>query len=169
MEEASAVEVFPREKSDTCVNLKVIGKIQVGDKLTTWNNRLNFEEDGWLWPIQSIKRTALRENRGRTVDVIETVLADSVQTVGNYLDRHWQILGGASANLQNTSTNHKKIEKSVNIVITDLQAAVDGLCNMKETYSEDRVISTRLEVLADTTDRDIRGIQTRVFTLARQQ
>jgi hypothetical protein len=121
--------------------LKVISKLQSGNKLMIEDNRINIMEcDKNSW--DRFIKWWLGETRQTTLDKLQSFYME-IKDVINILATH-------PAENQNTLTR----------LSTELSSSIRGLNNLMLTYSEDRTVTSQLETLSENFSLEITRITT---------
>jgi len=113
---------------DIFVNLRLISKIEVGDKLIRIEKHVNIDNSYF----QSITRWFNGSNRKESINFINLVLNKSFELNDKILSN--------------------KTEESAQILLrlnNDMKNALNGLFNLKQTYSTDKLIQSEIDVMID--------------------
>ncbi len=113
---------------DVFVNLRLISKIEVGDKLIQTEKYVNIDTSFFKF----FTRWYYGTNRNNTMEFINTILNKAFELNNNLLD--------------------EKTDESVQTLLrltTDLKNSVNGLINLKHTYSADKLIQSEIDVMID--------------------
>lgn len=106
--------------------LKFIGELQKGDKI---NTQYMFTQPSGI--ITSLSRSIFyKDNRGNTLNFCNDTISKSLRILEN---------------MENTVSHNKNFD--VNIVVSDLQKAIKGMTNLKETYIEDTKLKCDLNII----------------------
>ena len=113
------------------VNLKVLSKIECGDRLMTSKKHLELDKTkGW---VSTILRWFKEESREKTIKEIHNNLENAFTCIINI-----------------TSKNSPEIDSrefhNLSILLTELESANIGLKKLKKTYSQDATIEAKLDV-----------------------
>lgn len=137
---------FELHKTECLTNLKILAKLQVGDKLIYTNK--SFSIDKWFY-LQPLYRWYYNESRATTIKHLN----EFIQQVFSLIDI---IYANEMGHLENNYyTNVKPIvfkEENASIlisIINELQNAADGLNNLKQTYKDDVNIATSLNIIIE--------------------
>uniref|UniRef100_A0A6C0KJJ9 Uncharacterized protein n=1 Tax=viral metagenome TaxID=1070528 RepID=A0A6C0KJJ9_9ZZZZ len=125
------------EELDVCVNLKVLEKVEVGQKLITKGQYLNVEYDS-IVPV-GIRRWLRQDNRNEMLKKIRTSIDAAIELIDKLEDDDetpsGQIVLGCEYNL-----NYREY----------LSKSIQGLKNLKETYKDCTQTCAQIDVLIDT-------------------
>ncbi len=125
------------EELDVCVNLKVLEKVEVGQKLITKGQYLNVEYDS-IVPV-GIRRWLRQDNRNEMLKKIRTSIDAAIELIDKLEDDDetpsGQIVLGCEYNL-----NYREY----------LTKSIQGLKNLKETYKDCTQTCAQIDVLIDT-------------------
>lgn len=114
------------------VNLKVLSKIECGDRLITSKKFLELDKSkGWA---STFFRWFREESREKTIKEIH-----------NNLDNAFTCIINVSRFSAETPLDSKDIH-NLNILLTELQFANKGLIKLKKTYNQDATIEAKLDV-----------------------
>jgi hypothetical protein len=121
--------------------LKVISKLQSGNKLMIEDNRINIMEcDKNSW--DRFIKWWLGETRQSTIDKLQSFYMEIKDMI--------TILAIHSSENQNTLTR----------LSTELSSSIRGLNNLMLTYTEDRTITSQLETLSENFQLEVSRINT---------
>jgi hypothetical protein len=134
-------------KTNSLTNLKIISKLQVGDKLLYHDNQFNI--DKWFY-LQPLIRWYYSESRSSTLKhlnefienvfhLIEIIYSSEMGTLEN--NYYIPVSKQPVFNEENSSL-------LINIV-NELQNAVNGINNLKQTYNNDITIVSSLDILIE--------------------
>jgi hypothetical protein len=113
---------------DIFVNLRLISKIEVGNKLIQTEKHVNIDNSYF----QSISRWYRGANRNTSIRFISVILGKAFELNDELLD--------------------DKSEDSVQILLrlnSDLKNSLNGLNNLKQTYYSDKLIQSEIDVMID--------------------
>ncbi len=113
---------------DVFVNLRLISKIEVGDKLIQTDKYVNIDTSF----LKFFTRWYYGTNRNNTLGFINVVLLKAFEINSKLLE--------------------EKTDESVQILLrltTDMKNSVNGLINLKHTYSSDKLIQSEIDVMID--------------------
>ena len=113
---------------DIFVNLRLISKIEVGNKLIQTEKHVNIDNSYF----QSISRWYRGANRNTSIRFISVILGKAFELNDELLD--------------------DKTEDSVQILLrlnSDLKNSLNGLNNLKQTYCSDKLIQSEIDVMID--------------------
>lgn len=122
------------------VNIKVIAKINVGEKLSYTNGYFSIACDKTI--TAKLKRWMIGDSRLTTIDAIDSLITICL-----------------------THTSYSHAEQ--NHVIKELQSALIGLSNLMVTYQDDLTVVSRLEFIHDRIQDYIRTNTNRTFDFTR--
>ena len=125
------------EELDVCVNLKVLEKVEVGQKLITKGQYLNVEYDS-IVPV-GIRRWLRQDNRNEMLKKIRISIDAAIELIDKLEDddetSSGQIVLGCEYNL-----NYREY----------LTKSIQGLKNLKESYKDCTQTCAQFDVLIDT-------------------
>ena len=141
-------------KDDILVNLKIFSKIKKNDKLSISENLLEIENRYFA----SIRRWLNNDNR-----------KDSLLYISSIIDKAFTIIDETYSNEQQERNKH---ENNNNPVIpfkeensellkkfsVELTNAINGLINLKYTYTSDSLIQSKIDLLIDKVNIRIKKI-----------
>lgn len=113
---------------DVFVNLRLISKIEVGDKLVQSNKHVNIDTSYF----QSITRWFRGANRNDTIKFMLMIFTKAFDLNDTLLE--------------------DKTENSIQILLrlnSELKNSITGLINLKHTYSSDKLIQSEIDVMID--------------------
>jgi hypothetical protein len=127
---------FMNAIDNTILNLKVIGDIKNGDKLSTYKN--NIEIDPCCY-TRCVYRTYIGDSRVKTIKKLQCVVNDILLMTN-------QLLGFQefNDNIINVPDNKSKILQDL---IPDMINAKKGLSNLKLTYKDDVLTENQIEMI----------------------
>lgn len=113
---------------DTITKLKFIGKIQAGEKINTKHYMAIVNNDWWT----SVLRTFYNfESRGNTINFINDTIKNAISLIE-----------------QIKATNDAE-QTILSNIYKDLDQAIEGIENLKKTYSTDKIVVASLETLIE--------------------
>lgn len=118
------------------LNLKVMGDIKNGDKLSTVNT--NIEIDSYSY-VRSLYRTYLGDSRSKTVEKLSEVIEDINKVTNQLLN-----IEPFADNILELPENNAKVLQDL---IPDMVNANKGLTNLKLTYQGDVLTENKLDML----------------------
>tara|TARA_B110000211_G_scaffold78923_1_gene92552 strand:- start:1976 stop:2497 length:522 start_codon:yes stop_codon:yes gene_type:complete len=130
-------------------NLKILAKIKKNNKLVFFDDKFIIDEWNYTQPL---RRWWTEESRSATITHLEAF----IQKCFSIIDTIYQ--NECALNDETTISNSYYIpetafkEKNSNILlqfITELNNAIDGLLNLKQTYKTDITIVSSLEMLIE--------------------
>jgi hypothetical protein len=119
-------DIFDLSIEDIFINLKLISKIDVGDKLTFNNendNRFVNIESSY---IPSIARWIHNVDRKKSVNFVSNIVAQSFR-------------------INDTTTDIQMLLRFT----SEFKNVISGLMNLKQTYSDDKLIQSEIDVLIE--------------------
>jgi len=122
------IENIELTQEDIFVNLRLISKIEVGNKLIQSEKHVNIDNSYF----SSIVRWYYGCNRKETIKFINIILQKSFEL--------------------NDKLLIEKNENSAQILLrlnNDFKNALNGLNNLKQTYSSDKLIQSEIDVMID--------------------
>lgn len=126
-EEAENLDHIILCKEDVFVNLTLIAKIEVGDKLVRNKNDKHLNIDTSY--IQFITRWFRGNNRNTSLKFINLVLSKAFE-------------------INDIMLKEKNAQQLFRLT-TDLKNSLNGLNNLKQTYSYDKLIQSEIDVMID--------------------
>ena len=124
----SNIKNMELSQEDIFVNLRLISKIEVGNKLIQTDKHVNIDNSYF----QSITRWFKGNNRKDSMLFINVILTKSFEL--------------------NDKLLHEKSEESAQILLrlnNDLKNSLNGLINLKQTYSSDKLVQSEIDVMID--------------------
>lgn len=113
---------------DIFVNLRLISRIEIGDKLIQTDNHINIDTSYF----QSITRRFRGNSRNETIKFISLVLHKAFELNDKLLE--------------------DKSQDSIQILLrlnSDLKNSLSGLINLKQTYLSDKLFQSEIDVKMD--------------------
>lgn len=112
------------------VNLKVLSKIECGDRIMTSKKHLELDKSkGW---VSTFLRWFKEESREKTIKEIHNNLENAFTCI---------------TNMTMSRSEKDSIEiHNLSILLTELESANKGLIKLKKTYSQDATIEAKLDV-----------------------
>jgi len=115
---------------DVITKLKFIGKIQPGEKINTKYYMAIVNNDWWT----SVLRTFYNfESRGCTLNFLNETIKRAIEIAG-------EIKKKPDADEEQTMLHH---------IYSDLAQAIEGIDNLKKTYSNDKIVVASLETIIE--------------------
>ena len=124
------------EYEDILVNLKVLEKVQVNEKLHSRGKYLNVEYASVI-PV-SLRRWMRQDNRDEMIKKIKVVIQTGIS-----------ILDGDETVKRHQILDHSMDESKKEILKSYLQNSIAGLTNLKETYSHCTQTCAQIDVLIE--------------------
>ena len=124
------------EYEDILVNLKVLEKVQVNEKLHSRGKYLNVEYASVI-PV-SLRRWMRQDNRDEMIKKIKVVIQTGIS-----------ILDGDETVKRHLILDHSMDESKNEILKSYLQNSIAGLTNLKETYSHCTQTCAQIDVLIE--------------------
>ena len=146
--------------SNVLVNLKVISKIGENGKISTTsvNNTIAIETENYLTPIW---RFINGDSRKRAIESINDIIDNAIQISNNMIQHTcMSIYEQKDTPTTYDVTEFNKQYQSLKIISTELQNSQKGLNNLKNTYKNDATVTSQLEVLSSSVQRQIIEIET---------
>jgi hypothetical protein len=113
---------------DTITKLKFIGKIQAGEKINTKHYMAIVNNDWWT----SVLRTFYNfESRGNTINFINDTIKNAI------------------ALIEQIKSQNDADQTVLCNIYKDLAQAIEGIENLKKTYSTDKIVVASLETLIE--------------------
>ena len=144
-------------KTNSFTNLKILSKIQVGDKLLYQDDL--FYIDSWTY-IQPIYRWYYNESRSSTLKYLN----DFIQSVFNLIEIIYSNEMGTLENNYYIQVSKPQIFNEENStllvnIINELQNAINGLNNIKQTYKQDIHFVSSIDILIEKIQVRIKKVQ----------
>lgn len=148
---------FELLKTNSFTNLKILSKLQVGDKLL-YQDTL-FYIDTWTY-MQPLYRWYYNESRSTTLKYLN----DFIQSVFNLIEIIYSNEMGTLENNYYIQVSKPQIfneENSTLLVnlINELQNAINGLNNIKQTYKQDIHFVSSIDILIEKIQVRIKKVQ----------
>lgn len=112
------------------INLKLLGKLEMGVKLNTRGSYFSIDDTRW---DQGVRRMWRGDNRDSTYEKISELIKDTKEL------------------LEKDSSDEFK-----EFLIPILKLATKGLCSLKETYSSDKTFLSKIDLEIETMERIIK-------------
>lgn len=153
--------------TDYCLtNLKILSRINVGDKLCYDTENKKFLIDEWTY-AQPLFRWWAAEGRNTTVKSLESFINNVFKTIDNIYSNE---IGeeGTYENVNNTYytnvTRPKTIFQEANSTqlltfITEMRNAIGGISNLKQTYKDDVSTVSSLDLVVEKLNVRVKKIQ----------
>ena len=120
----------PRGTDKLMTNLKVISRVNQHEKISTTAEQVRI--DGTPSWMQTIRRWYNGESRDANLNTITTVIDNAFSQLDLYIQK----------------SNPTASEKIFVLALQqDLAKTVDGLTNLKTTYTDDSVVQARIDLL----------------------
>jgi hypothetical protein len=113
---------------DIFINLTLISKIEVGNKLTQNEKYINIDNN---WMLSSITRWMFGHNRTTSIQFLTAIFVKAFEY---------------NETLKDKTTESMQQLLRLN---TDLKNAINGLVNLKQTYYYDKLTQSELDVMID--------------------
>jgi len=137
---------------DTIIyELKLLGRIKKDDKLTTSSEVLDIDPPSWLQPIY---RTYNGDSKSETLKRVEQLCTQTFEFIKDSIPL-----------LKSTKTSYKKnnpVEQLKNMWL-EINAAINGLENLKVTYVGDSSVEIRLDRCIERFRDNISDIDNHVY------
>jgi hypothetical protein len=148
---------FELLKTNSFTNLKILSKILVGDKLLYQDGL--FYIDSWTY-IQPIYRWYYNESRSSTLKYLN----DFIQSVFNLIEIIYSNEMGTLENNYYIQVSKPEIFNEENStllvnIINELQNAINGLNNIKQTYKQDIHFVSSIDILIEKIQVRIKKVQ----------
>lgn len=142
-------EVKEKTLNDFILDLKIISKIKPFDKVCVDNDTIRIDNSY----IQPIKRYLYNNSRLTTIEYLENLDKKLTIEIEKYIyESTKSTKSSQNSESSESSQNYKSYfnDTSSNILINlshDITLSLVGLINLKNTYSEDELIISKLEML----------------------
>ena len=125
-------------------NLKIIGKIQENSKIKIVQNGV-LEIDTSIGLMRYINNDSRLKTISEIKDIIETAIETSKDIVNS---KYFELYYNNPDNVTRLINNEfSKKHELLQIIYTELKNSLNGLHNLKGTYSEDMTIISKIEIL----------------------
>lgn len=124
---------------DVVTSLTVLSRVQANQKLNTREGYLTVEQDTY---IAHIRRIVSLDSRTRTLDTLNTVFQEAFEILRNTCKLH-------------AAKNEASDAAVIQSVCTALRKSLDGLNNLKKTYTDDVGVQCRLEVFSTNVENEL--------------
>ena len=128
-------------------NLKVISKIDTNSKIVIRNGNI-YVDDTNIW-IQFAKRWILGDDRYGTIQFIKTI----IQTAFNYSN---------NLSMKYKSNQDKQILITLQNIKEDFKNSLEGLGKLNQTYSDDLVMISNMEIIINGITDHITELETTI-------
>jgi|688.fasta_scaffold191844_3 hypothetical protein len=148
---------FELLKTNCFTNLKILSKLQVGDKLLYQDGL--FYIDTWKY-IQPIYRWYYNESRNTTLKYLN----EFIQSVFNFIEIIYSNEMGTIENNYYIQVSKPQIFNDENStllinIINELQNVINGLNNIKQTYKQDIHFVSSIDILMEKIQVRIKKVQ----------
>lgn len=126
------------------IDLKLVSKVSPGERLCVSSRLLAIDHNTGWW--QSVWRRWTGESRHETFEHLQTLFFHATTLAHNLLGQPDQ--------------ESKRIQ--VRLICDAMQAALPGLHNLQQTYSDDPRMVASMEVMAQNIELNIRDIQAKL-------
>ena len=113
---------------DVFINLRLISKVEIGDKLVHNNKYVNIDTS----LVPSISRWYKNMNRNNNIAFINNILNNAKKYNNNLVG-------------ENTDDSVLSLFRLTN----ELKTATNGLINLKQTYTSDKLVQSELDVIIE--------------------
>jgi hypothetical protein len=133
--------------NNTIINLRIISKIQIEDKIAFQNNHFIIEKPNLY---QGIFRWKNGDNRNISLHCIEVLISNVFTILEQLQDIKTTECQELLAKYY-IKTNFKDKERIdiINLLLTELKNALVGIENLKETYIGDDLTKSKIELLIE--------------------
>lgn len=132
---------------DILVNLKVLEKVEVNEKLISRGKYLNIEYAS-IVPV-SIRRWIRQDNRNEMLKKIKLVIQSGLNILNEYQE-HFDKSINRNQILDDTNDESKK-----DILKIYLQKSISGMTKLKETYNHCTQTCAQIDVLIESISSEI--------------
>ena len=143
-------EIKEKTLNDFILDLKIISKIKPFDKVCVDNDTIRIDNSY----IQPIKRFLYNNSRITTIEYLENLDKNLTIEIEKYINENTTKSNASNAsnesNISNDSYKSYFNDTSSNILINlshDITLSLTGLINLKNTYSYDELVISKLEML----------------------
>jgi recombination DNA repair RAD52 pathway protein len=140
-------EIKEKTLNDFILDLKIISKIKPFDKVCVDNDTIRIDNSY----IQPIKRFLYNNSRITTIEYLENLDKNLTIEIEKYINENTTISNASNeSNISNDSYKSYFNDTSSNILINlshDITLSLTGLINLKNTYSYDELVISKLEML----------------------
>jgi len=134
-----------REVERVVANLRVLGRVEVGQKVGWSDGRLYVLRPS---PLTALRRLLRAESRYTTLQVLETLAESSVQAMARVCsERREDGLEGSGDGPVGARLQRAQLEALVGELASSMRSAIGGLRRVAETYEGDSGVLARLEVM----------------------
>ena len=151
--------------NDNCMtNLKILSNVKIGNKICYDKNTKKFSIDEWSY-TQCVSRWWNEEGRKVTIKSLEDFINNvftAIDTIYNSEVREPYNDVKNTYYAEITSTRHVFKEHNSTVLlqfINEIQNAVGGLNNLKQTYKDDIATVSSLEIIVEKMNVRIKKIQ----------
>lgn len=124
---------------DVVTSLTVLSRVQANQKLNTREGYLTVEQDTY---IAHIRRIVSSDSRTRTLDTLNTVFQEAFEIL-----RNTHKLYAAKKDANDAAV--------LSSVCNALRKSLDGLSNLKKTYTDDIGVQCRLDVFSTNVENEL--------------
>ena len=138
-----------------CLNLKILSKVMSNDKL-------NITNDGDFsishsTPLQCVWRFFKNDSRLKTVHYIKLLIWNSIEVSKNLMQSQYFLIDSNSNDHQ--KSEHEKVLHQLEVLLREMTSCIDGINNLKLTYSDDIPIKSSLELTIDNINTQVAVIK----------
>lgn len=121
------------------INLKILSKIQKNGRIArSYNGMIALESDTMY---QSIKRFLSSDSRNQAIFEINSIVTECINVITNMLNNKYM-----TKNYSNTDEYSKTCEH-LQLLMTEMEHARNGIENLKFTYQNDPNIVSQLDII----------------------
>ena len=146
------------------VNLKILSKVGENGKIsslgTSGTGQISIAEPGYLTPIW---RYIHGDSRQKTIETINDIVNNAIQISNNMLQNTCMTI----YDNQDTPSSYEvskfnKQFQSLKSISTELENSLKGINNLKITYKNDATISSQIEVIITSIQRQVTEIENKL-------
>jgi hypothetical protein len=140
---------------NVCLNLKILSKVMSNDKLNiTINSDFNISHST---PLQCLWRFFYNDSRNKTVHHIKLLIWNANEVSQNLMKSQFFHIENNKAD--HKVAEHEKVIHQLEVLLREMINSIDGINNLKITYSDDISTRSSLELAIDNLQTQIAVIR----------
>lgn len=139
--------MLPDRTDRVIINLKVMGYVKPGERITMRNNSFSIQQAGWG---QCLQRWQYGETRWASLANIQNVVEDALRIIGTYVTMFKVQMNEVEPNIQASQYPLPTPESCANYINDmgrEIQNAMVGLENLKITYEFDPLMLSHIDLI----------------------
>jgi hypothetical protein len=140
---------------NVCLNLKILSKVMSNDKLNiTVNGDFNISHST---PLQCLWRFFYNDSRNKTVHYIKLLIWNANEVSQSLMKSQFFHIENNKTDHQ--ISEHEKVIHKLEVLLREMVNAIDGINNLKITYTDDISTRSSLELAIDNVQTQIAVIR----------